>query len=114
MNAYGPRPPAALTPVVSAALTSDLGRQPCRRGLGSGKGLQLERCEHEDRELLRVVVRRPFAWTVNVKTPLWVGVPEITPFGLSVSPAGSAPPASVHELTVPPDAVSAGAVYALR
>jgi len=31
---------------------------------------------------------------------------------LSVSPGGSVPAASVHELTVPPEAVSAGAVYA--
>ena len=47
-----------------------------------------------------------------MKSPLCVGVPEMTPFGLSVSPVGSVPPASVHELTVPPEAVSAGAVYA--
>ena len=57
------------------------------------------------------VVPAPFAWTVKEKSPLCVGVPEMTPFGLSVSPGGSVPPASVHELTVPPEAVSAGAVY---
>ena len=58
------------------------------------------------------LVPSPFAWTVKEKTPLCVGVPEMTPFGLSVSPGGSVPPASVHELTVAPEAVSAGAVYA--
>ena len=52
------------------------------------------------------LVPLPFAWTVKEKTPLWVGVPEMTPFGLSVSPGGSVPPASVHELTVAPEAVS--------
>ena len=53
----------------------------------------------------------PFAWTVNEKRPLWVGVPEMTPFGLSVRPgrqraAGERPRADGRAS----DAVSAGAV----
>ena len=54
----------------------------------------------------------PFAWTVKENVPLCVGVPEMTPFEPSVRPAGSVPEASDHELTVPPEAVSAGDVYA--
>ena len=48
---------------------------------------------------------------MNVKPPLCVGVPEMTPFGFRVRPGGSDPAASVHDVTVAPEAVSAGAVY---
>ncbi len=54
----------------------------------------------------------PFACTANPKVPLCVGVPEMTPFEARVRPAGSVPEATDQELTVPPEAVSAGAVYA--
>src|SRR5215510_6497605 len=53
----------------------------------------------------------PVAWTVNPKAPLCVGVPAMTPFEPSVRPGGSVPLASDHELTVPPDALRAGAEY---
>jgi hypothetical protein len=48
---------------------------------------------------------------LKLNVPLCVGVPEMTPFAASVRPAGRAPPASVHEFTVSPEACSAGAVY---
>ena len=112
-NVYGPRPPTALTPVVSAALTATLAVSPVVGGFAAGERLQLERREDEDRELPRVsLVPLPFAWTVKLNVPLCVGVPEMTPFEASVSPGGSVPPASDHEFTVSPEAVSAGAVYA--
>ena len=44
--------------------------------------------------------------------PLCVGVPVMTPFVPSVSPAGSVPPARVHDVTVAPVAVRPGDVYA--
>ena len=51
-----------------------------------------------------------FACTVKLCSPLAVGVPEMTPFAPRVSPGGSVPPASVHELTVAFAMLSAGAV----
>ena len=82
------------------------------RRLHPGERLELERGEDEDRELLRVVVRRPVRLHGEREDPLAVGVPEMTPFAPSVTPGGSEPLASVHELRVPFAAVSAGAAYA--
>ncbi len=110
-NVYGARPPAALTPVTSGALTAFFevhpvvgAFAPTRDCSSSGATTKIESC-------FVSVVPLPFAWTVKPNVPLCVGVPETTPVGASVSPGGSVPPASVHELTVSPDAVSAGAVY---
>ncbi len=110
-NVYGPRPPIAFTPVFSGALTSFFAVSPVSGGVlptsvwtWSGASTKSESC---------FVAFAPlaFAWTVNVNVPLWVGVPEMTPFAPSVSPAGSAPPASVHDVTVAPVAVRPGEVY---
>jgi len=58
------------------------------------------------------LVPLPFACTEKLNVPLWVGVPEITPFEARARPGGSVPLASDHELTVPPEADRAGAAYA--
>ena len=53
-----------------------------------------------------------FACTVNPNRPPWVGVPEMTPFGASVRPAGRVPLARLQEFTGAPEAASGGDVYA--
>ena len=111
--AYGSRPPVAFTPqlngVVSFMFTGTgcvvIGAPAGARPRSSGARTNSESC-------FVSLFGEPFAWAVNVKTPLWVGVPEMTPFDPSVRPVGSVPPASDQELTVPPEALSAGAVYA--
>ena len=52
-NVYGALPPTAFTPVVSGALTVVFAVQPVVGGFLPGQRLQLERRQHEDRELLR-------------------------------------------------------------
>jgi hypothetical protein len=54
----------------------------------------------------------PLAWTRNVKPPLLIGVPEMTPVDVTPSPSGSAPSTTDHEPTLPPDA-SSDTEYAL-
>src|SRR4029079_8643540 len=110
-NVYGALPPAAFTPVVSGALTVVFAVQPLVGGFlptndcsSSGASTKIESARVS-------LVPLPLAWTLKLNVPLCVGVPEMTPFAASVRPAGSAPPASVHEVTVSPEACSAGAVY---
>ena len=109
-NVYGARPPTAFTPVVSGALTVVFAVQPVVGAFfptsdcsSSGASTKIESARVS-------LVPLPLAWTLKLNVPLCVGVPEMTPFAASVRPAGSAPPASVHEFTVSPDACSAGAV----
>src|SRR6188472_4676186 len=111
VNVYGALPPTAFTPVVRALLTVVFAVHPLVGGFlptsdctSSGASTKSERPRVS-------LVPLPFAWTLKLNVPLWVGVPEMTPFAARVRPAGSAPPARVHEFTVSPEACSAGAVY---
>src|SRR6188472_3393393 len=112
VKVYGALPPTAFTPVVRALLTVVFAVHPLVGGFlptsdctSSGASTKSERPRVS-------LVPLPLAWTLKLNVPLWVGVPEMTPFAARVRPAGRAPPASVHEFTVSPDACRAGGAYA--
>src|SRR5262245_30635924 len=110
-NVYGERPPTAFTPVRSGWSTSRLAVRPVSGGvlfvsvwIPSGASTNSERS-------FVALVPVAFARTLIGKVPLCVGVPPMTPFVPRFRPAGSVPPASVHDVTVAPVAVRPGAVY---
>ncbi len=48
------------------------------------------------RGFVAVVLAESFTWTVNEEEPVVVGVPEMTPAGERLSPAGRDPVATDH------------------
>ena len=107
---YGARPPTAFKPVVSGALTRLEAVKPVVGAFFPVRSMQLERCEDEDREGLRVVVR-PVRLHGECEDPARRRRAREGPVRAELDTGRKRPAGDLHELAVPFSVVSAGGAY---